>query len=166
MRTFPILQAFAYFTLKLALRLCRLSGLHNPRGLALDAAGDIKWTAPNAQTHPAPNPDIPLVALGPDSLDTLPSSAPASIPDARTNAATPDIPNPQVSFNFNKESQLVWATINWDGKNWDNWKEQVFDSCPHSIRKARNQLLADIRSYCDRDARIIILEDLDTSLLR
>jgi hypothetical protein len=37
------MQKIAYLALKLALRLCRASGLHNPKGLAMDAAGDIGW---------------------------------------------------------------------------------------------------------------------------
>jgi hypothetical protein len=38
-----IVQKIAYLSLKIALRLCRRAGLHNPKGLALDAAGDIGW---------------------------------------------------------------------------------------------------------------------------
>ncbi len=37
------MQRFAYFCLKCSLRLCRYAGLHNPKGLAMDAAGDIRW---------------------------------------------------------------------------------------------------------------------------
>lgn len=37
-------QNFAYWTLKLSLRICRRSGLLNPKGLAMDAAGDIRWS--------------------------------------------------------------------------------------------------------------------------
>lgn len=36
-------QRLAYWSLKQSLRLCRASGLCNPKGLAMDAAGDIKW---------------------------------------------------------------------------------------------------------------------------
>ncbi len=38
------MQRLAYFCLKAAFRLCRRSGLHNPKGLAMDAAGDIGWS--------------------------------------------------------------------------------------------------------------------------
>jgi hypothetical protein len=38
-----MLQRIAYWSLKVALKLCRRSGLHNPKGLVLDAAGDIGW---------------------------------------------------------------------------------------------------------------------------
>jgi hypothetical protein len=37
-------QNIAYACLKLSLRLCRASGLLNPKGLAMDAAGDIRWS--------------------------------------------------------------------------------------------------------------------------
>lgn len=37
------MKKIAYFTLKLSLRLCRFSGMTNPKGLAMDAAGDIRW---------------------------------------------------------------------------------------------------------------------------
>jgi len=33
----------AYASLKLALRFCRWAGLRNPKGLLMDAAGDINW---------------------------------------------------------------------------------------------------------------------------
>ena len=38
------MKRIAYEVLKLALRMCRAAGMHNPKGLALDAAGDINWS--------------------------------------------------------------------------------------------------------------------------
>lgn len=52
-------SSLAYSLLKLSLRLCRFSGLSNPRGLALDAAGDIGWSSSSPRT-PSPSPSSPL----------------------------------------------------------------------------------------------------------
>lgn len=152
------IQSLAYFTLKLALRLCRASGLSNPRGLAADAAGDIRWLAPTPTPTQAPAPTtlrIPLVALGPDSLDAI-TPAPTPGPDATRAPDTSPRPQVRVSFRCDTTRSTVVADIIFPDNNLITWTEAVPDFTRLSVASAKRTLLRDLRDYCDRDCLITI----------